>query len=64
MRDVIYVAIVIGFFGLCAAYVSACARVVGGTQEAEAVPAGTGDAGDDVVGALASRGVDGPAVTR
>lgn len=29
MRDVLYVAIVIAFFALCAAYVGACGRIVG-----------------------------------
>jgi hypothetical protein len=29
MRDVIYVAITAGFFALCAAYVSACGRIIG-----------------------------------
>lgn len=37
MRDAAYVAIVFGFFGLCAAYVRACARIVGTDDAVEAV---------------------------
>ena len=29
MRDLVFVAIVIGFFGIAAAYVRACARIIG-----------------------------------
>jgi hypothetical protein len=29
MRDVVFVAITIGFFAVCLAYVRACARIIG-----------------------------------
>jgi hypothetical protein len=29
MRDIVFVAITVGFFGLCAAYIRACSRIVG-----------------------------------
>ena len=29
MRDVVFVAMTVGFFGLAAAYVGACARIIG-----------------------------------
>ena len=45
MRDVLYVAVVIGFFGLSAAYVSACVRIVGDTKVDEALIEG-GDVED------------------
>ena len=43
MRDVVYVAVVVGFFGLCAAYVGACARIVGGPRAGDAVPVEAGE---------------------
>lgn len=29
MRDVVFVAVIVGFFSLAAAYVGACARIIG-----------------------------------
>ena len=29
MRDVVFIAVIAGFFGLAAAYIGACARIVG-----------------------------------
>ena len=30
MRDIVFVLVTLGFFGLAAAYVAACSRIVGG----------------------------------
>jgi hypothetical protein len=35
MRDVLFVAITIGFFALCVAYIRACARIIGHEAPAE-----------------------------
>jgi len=53
MRDVVYVAIVVGFFGLCAAYVGACARIVGGAAPGAAVPVETDEGEAEGAPALA-----------
>jgi hypothetical protein len=40
MKDILFVLVTIGFFGLAAAYVRACARIVGADEpEATATPA-------------------------
>ena len=35
MRDVVFVAITIGFFALCVAYIRACGRIIGHEPEPE-----------------------------
>ena len=49
MRDVVFVAVTAGFFGLAAAYIGACARIVGREALVEVEPddaAGADPAGD------------------
>lgn len=41
MRDVVFVAVTFGFFGLAAAYIGACARIVG--REEPAAEPGRGE---------------------
>lgn len=41
MRDVVFVAVTVGFFGLAAAYIGACARIIG--REALVEVEGEGD---------------------
>jgi hypothetical protein len=35
MRDVVFVAVTIGFFAVCVAYVNACARIIGRDSSVE-----------------------------
>lgn len=43
MADVLMIAMVLGFFAVCIAYVSWCARIIGPDDEVlDASPAGTG----------------------
>ena len=39
MRDVVFIAVTVGFFGLAAAYIGACARIVGREELVEVEPA-------------------------
>ena len=50
MRDLVFVAIVIGFFGIAAAYVRACARIIG-LDELVSGPPTAADAVADEAGA-------------
>ena len=38
MRDVVFVAVTVGFFGLAAAYIGACARIIGREELVEVEP--------------------------
>jgi hypothetical protein len=39
VRDVVFIAVTIGFFGLAAAYIGACARIIGREELVEVEPA-------------------------
>jgi hypothetical protein len=41
MADVLFVAVVVGFFALCALYVKGCERILGGAEEAGEADGGT-----------------------
>ncbi len=47
MADVLFVAITVMFFVLCAGYVSVCSRLVGDDPSAPQTAPGHGDAGGD-----------------
>lgn len=38
MRDVVFVAVTVGFFALAAAYISACSRIIGREAAVEVEP--------------------------
>lgn len=39
MADLVYVLVIVGFFGLCVAYVRACDRMIGASDDTPPEPA-------------------------
>lgn len=55
MRDVVFVAVTVGFFGLAAAYIGACARIIGREALVEVDGEGDGEGDPDRATAEAER---------
>jgi hypothetical protein len=61
MADIVFVAVVVAFFGLCVLYVRACDRLIGSTDEPNGDPNGdpTGAPEPEATGSAESDGREG-----